>query len=100
MSSKFMGWGSITIGICLLCAGFYESLSGNYSITGSGNRGGWIKGLFDLLFAADGPYLHALIWFALAAAFIWTGISSLKAPHSETNLEKFSGQKPRIRGKK
>jgi hypothetical protein len=95
-----MGWGSITIGICLLCAGFYESLSGNYSITSTGNRGGWIKGLFSILFAANGPYMHALIWFALAGAFIWAGIFSLETPLRAVKLEKFSGQKPRVRSKK
>ena len=100
ISDKIFGWGSIIIGCAVLCPAIYEIASGTYSPVGYGARGGWIKGFFNLLFAANGPYISALMWLAMGCAFIWAGISSLKTPHRETKFEKFSGQKPRVRGKK
>ena len=90
LSNKFLGWGSIIIGSSLLCAGAYELLSGNYAP--SGNKTG-SKELFSLLFSANGPHIHSLIWLFLGGSFIWLGISILKDFRTKNNHKKYTGQK-------
>jgi len=75
-----MGWGSVLIGLCLLCPGILEIASGTFSPVGYSSRSSWIKTLLSTFFGASGPIVSALIWFALGIGFIWFGLKHIRAP--------------------
>jgi hypothetical protein len=102
VSDKFLGWGAIVIGCAVICPGIYEILTGTYSPVGYGNRGGWIKGLFHALFAANGPYVSALAWFTMGGCFIWYGFDFLKPDPRKARRawKKYLAQEKRPQAKK
>jgi threonine/homoserine/homoserine lactone efflux protein len=77
MNSRFMGWGSIGIGVVLLCPGLVELASGAFFPRANRGISRFVAAL-DIVFGSFAPYVSALLWFVLAALFIWMGIQVLR----------------------
>jgi hypothetical protein len=84
MSDRFMGWGAIFIGAVVSCPGILEIASGEFSPEGYRPRSAWIKTALSIVFGPYAPYVSALLWLALGAAFIVTGLRRLQRGKEHT----------------
>lgn len=75
MNIRVAGWGCVVIGLFVSSQGFLEISSGQFSPVGYNFRSGWIKPFLTLLFGQFAPYASAVLWLAIALAFVWFGIS-------------------------
>ena len=83
ISNRVVGVGFIVIGLSVLSVGLLEVGSGQFSPVGYNVRSAWLKPFLTVFFGTFGPYVSALIWFAVSFFSIQFGVQMIRKPPPE-----------------